>query len=202
MSSTDTGGMDFISEEEATLRSGLTDPIVFLTLNALRDGEPHSRKLLAEDVGCTERIARRSIDNMKDMGFLEVGASGVRITGYGMDLLESLGIELVDFDWSQYDLGRATQSVVLRRAAHLIGDGGEQRSVASEHGCGTCSIWTMNRNRLVMLPCWNTDANDPVLAGRIRVRIGLSNDDVLIVTGGDDGYSVREGAIATALSAL
>ena len=40
--------MDLISEEEATLRSGLTDPIVFLTLNALRDGEPHSRKLLAE----------------------------------------------------------------------------------------------------------------------------------------------------------
>ncbi len=189
--------MDLISEEEATLRSGLTDPIVFLTLNAL-----HSRKLLAEDVGCTERIARRSIDNMKDMGFLEVGASGVRITGYGMDLLESLGIELVDFDWSQYDLGRATQSVVLRRAAHLIGDGGEQRRVASEHGCGTCSIWTMTRNRLVMLPCWNTDANDPVLAGRIRVRVGLSNDDILIVTGGDDDYSIREGAIATALSAL
>lgn len=67
MSSTDTGRMDLISEEEATLRSGLTDQIVFLTLNALRDGEPHSRKLLAEDVGCTERIARRSIDNMKDM---------------------------------------------------------------------------------------------------------------------------------------
>ena len=95
-----------------------------------------------------------------------------------------------------------TGKLPTTNSTHLIGDGGEQRRGASEHGCGTCSIWTMNRNRLVMLPCWNTDANDPVLAGRIRVRIGLSNDDVLIVTGGDDGYSVREGAIATALSAL
>lgn len=194
--------MHLIPNKIAFSKSKLNDAAVFLTLYQLGTNRTISRKRISEETGISERSIRNAIDLLREHGMVEVDSWGVRITGYGRSLLDGMGVELVDLDLSQCIAEKCIQCVVVRGAASGLDDGRDQRTAAKEKGCGSCSIWTISDGRLMMIPGWDIDLNDPVLAGDIRLGTGLSEGDVLIATGGGDPLEVREGAVEAALSLL
>lgn len=194
--------MQLIPDRIAFSKSKLNDSAVLLTLYQLSDGRIVSRKRIAEETGLTERSVRNALDLLRENSMVEVDSWGVSITDYGKRLLNGIGMELVDLDMSQWIAEECIQCIVVRRAASRLDDGREQRATAVEKGCKSCNIWALSDGRLTLVPGWNADLNDPVLAGKMRMRCELSEGDVLIAVGGSDAASVREGAIATALSLL
>ena len=194
--------MQLIPDRIALSKSKLNDAAVLLTLYHLSISRTISRKRIADETGLTERCIRNALDLLREHNMISVDTWGVEITKYGRRVLDKIGMELTDLDLSRNINEDSIQCVILRRGSAKLDDGREQRKAATDKGCGSCTIWTISDGRLIMVPGWDADLNDPVLAGRIRMKTGLSEGDVLIAAGGKDANAAREGAVAAALTLL
>lgn len=145
------------------------------------------------NVGTVRGIYRKLVD----LGLAETYYTGITLTVAGRDMLDALGIDLIDLGPTESAIGRHQVSLRVRGAADRIHKGVEQRNDGLRAGGDGCTAIVCRDGRLLLPPDWDVDERSPALAAEIR-GTGISDGDVVIIGGSDVR---RRYAIASAVSA-
>ena len=161
-----------------------------------------SRKRLSDELDIAERTARSLVGILESNGLVDVVQAGIALTNYGKDMLNGLGIRLVETTDTPYVIGRSTSGAILHYTGKPLFKGVEQRNLALGKGADGCTTWTMRDGRLFMLPDWPVDDEDPSYATKLRQTSGLSDGEYLFIVGAKTEHQAKLIAIEVALDAL
>lgn len=104
-----------------------------LRLNILRvlNRYPHrvGRKSLSVDVNISERTLRTAIENMKQQHLVDVSNTGIQLTAFGRDILESVDIALAESDRFYEMETRLKQHLQIEHCYIVPGDADKDEQV-------------------------------------------------------------------------
>lgn len=176
-----------------------TDADVLFLLDFLSDGKAVGRGRLSTHLDIGEGSIRTLLEILESFELICIRQNGVSITDGGMELLKTLGIKVVSVDVPAYVLGKHQQGVIVENASEKVFNGIEQRNAGIRAGGDGCTTWIMEDDRIIMLPNWDVDDNDPQVAVAIRNATNMRNGDVLIIGGGSTERIAKRAAGLAAL---
>ena len=177
----------------------VTDANVYWALHLLSDGRRMGRKRLAEEVGVGEGSMRRIIDTLKEWEFILIKQTGITITKAGQSFLNQIPIRPVDLNLKDSVMGEFQQAVLVLGVADKVNNGMEQRDEGIKVGATGCTTVVLRDGVLSIPPDWNLDENDPANAMKIRKEIGMTQNDIIIIGGGNTQSVAVEAAVSAAL---
>ncbi len=176
-----------------------TDSDVLFLLNFLSDGKVVGRGRISSYLDLGEGSVRTLLEILESFNLVEIRQVGVSITEGGRKLLDSLGLRVVPIYIPAYVLGKYQQGIVVENASEKVFNGIDQRNAGIRAGGDGCTTWVMENDRVIMLPNWNVDENDPNVASVIRNSTNMNNGDVLIIGGGGNEQVAKRAAGFAAL---
>ena len=175
------------------------DANVYWTLHVLSSGRRIGRKRLADEVGVGEGSMRRIIETLKEWGFIEIRQTGITITKAGMSFLSQMPMIPLDIIVEGSVVGKFQQAVLVTGVADKVVNGMEQRDEGIKVGGQGCTTIVIRDGVLMVPPDWNMDERMPDMAYKIRKESGITQDDALIIGGGETQVSAIEAAVSAAL---
>ncbi len=194
--------MKIIDEPQFGPMFRFNDANVYWALHVLSSGRRIGRKRLAEEVGVGEGSMRRIIETLKLWEFIDVKQTGITITKAGLNFLTQVPIRPVDVFIEGSVVGSYQQGVVVLGGADMVNNGMEQRDASIKVGGEGCTTLVIRDGALMIPPDWNLDEKMPEVAYKIRKDTGLTQDDALIIGGGDTRESAVEAAVSAAFSMI
>ncbi len=194
--------MKIIDEPQFGPMFRFNDANVYWALHVLSSGRRIGRKRLAEEVGVGEGSMRRIIETLKLWEFIDVKQTGITITKAGLNFLTQVPIRPVDVFIEGSVVGSFQQGVVVLGGAEMVKNGMEQRDASIKVGGEGCTTIVIRDGVLMIPPDWNLDEKMPEVAYKIRKDTGLTQDDALILGGGDTRESAVEAAVSAAFSMI
>ena len=191
--------MKIIDEPQFGPMFRFNDANVYWALHLLSDGRRMGRKRLAEEVGVGEGSMRRIIDTLKEWEFILIKQTGITITKAGQSFLNQIPIRPVDLNLKDSVMGEFQQAVLVLGVADKVNNGMEQRDEGTKVGATGCTTVVLRDGVLSIPPDWNLDENDPANAMKIRKEIGMTQNDVIIIGGGNTQSVAVEAAVSAAL---
>lgn len=191
--------MKIIDEPQFGPMFRFNDANVYWALHLLSDGRRMGRKRLAEEVGVGEGSMRRIIDTLKEWDFILIKQTGITITKAGQSFLNQIPIRPVDLNLKDSVMGEFQQAVLVLGVADKVNNGMEQRDEGIKVGATGCTTVVLRDGVLSIPPDWNLDENDPANAMKIRKEIGMTQNDVIIIGGGNTQSVAVEAAVSAAL---
>lgn len=191
--------MKIIDEPQFGPMFRFNDANVYWSLYVLSSGRRLGRKRLAEEVGVGEGSMRGIIETLKEWEFIEIRQTGITITKAGISFLNNIPIRPVDVFVEGSVVGKFQQGVIVLGCANRVNNGMEQRDAGIKVGGQGCTTIVIRDGKLMVPPDWNLDENMPEVAYRIRKETELTQDDALIIGGGDTVTSAVEAALTAAL---
>ena len=191
--------MKIIDEPQFGPMFRFNDANVYWALHLLSDGRRMGRKRLAEEVGVGEGRMRRIIDTLKEWEFILIKQTGITITKAGQSFLNQIPIRPVDLNLKDSVMGEFQQAVLVLGVADKVNNGMEQRDEGIKVGATGCTTVVLRDGVLSIPPDWNLDENDPANAMKIRKEIGMTQNDVIIIGGGNTQSVAVEAAVSAAL---
>ena len=191
--------MKIIDEPQFGPMFRFNDANVYWSLYVLSDGKRMGRKRLAEEVGVGEGSMRRIIDTLKEWEFILIKQTGITITKAGQSFLNQIPIRPVDLNLKDSVMGEFQQAVLVLGVADKVNNGMEQRDEGIKVGATGCTTVVLRDGVLSIPPDWNLDENDPANAMKIRKEIGMTQNDVIIIGGGNTQSVAVEAAVSAAL---
>ncbi len=191
--------MKIIDEPQFGPMFRFNDANVYWALHLLSDGRRMGRKRLAEEVGVGEGSMRRIIDTLKEWEFILIKQTGITITKAGQSFLNQIPIRPVDLNLKDSVMGEFQQAVLVLGVADKVNNGMEQRDEGIKVGATGCTTVVLRDGVLSIPPDWNLDENDPANAMKIRKEIGMTQNDVIIIGGGNTQSVAVEAAVSAAL---
>jgi len=191
--------MKIIDEPQFGPMFRFNDANVYWALHVLSSGRRIGRKRLAEEVGVGEGSMRRIIDTLKEWDYILIKQTGITITKNGMSFLDQLPMKPVDIFIEDSVKGEFQQGVIVKGVSSKIKNGMEQRDAGIKVGAEGCTTIVFRDGALYIPPDWNLDVEKPEVASKIRNDLGMKQDDVLIIGGGNTQISAIEAAISAAL---
>ena len=191
--------MKIIDEPQFGPMFRFNDANVYWALHLLSDGRRMGRKRLAEEVGVGEGSMRRIIDTLKEWEFILIKQTGITITKAGQSFLNQIPIRPVDLNLKDSVMGEFQQAVLVLGVADRINNGMEQRDEGIKVGATGCTTIVLRDGVLSIPPDWNLDENDPANAMKIRKEIGMTQNDIIIIGGGNTQSVAVEAAVSAAL---
>ena len=191
--------MKIIDEPQFGPMFRFNDANVYWALHLLSDGRRMGRKRLAEEVGVGEGSMRRIIDTLKEWEFILIKQTGITITKAGQSFLNQIPIRPVDLNLKDSVMGEFQQAVLVLGVADKVNNGMEQRDEGIKVGATGCTTVVLRDGVLSIPPDWNLDENDPTNAMKIRKEIGMTQNDVIIIGGGNTQSVAVEAAVSAAL---
>ena len=191
--------MKIIDEPQFGPMFRFNDDNVYWALHLLSDGRRMGRKRLAEEVGVGEGSMRRIIDTLKEWEFILIKQTGITITKAGQSFLNQIPIRPVDLNLKDSVMGEFQQAVLVLGVADKVNNGMEQRDEGIKVGATGCTTVVLRDGVLSIPPDWNLDENDPANAMKIRKEIGMTQNDVIIIGGGNTQSVAVEAAVSAAL---
>ena len=191
--------MKIIDEPQFGPMFRFNDANVYWALHLLSDGRRMGRKRLAEEVGVGEGRMRRIIDTLKEWEFILIKQTGITITKAGQSFLNQIPIRPVDLNLKDSVMGEFQQAVLVLGVADKVNNGMEQRDEGIKVGATGCTTIVLRDGVLSIPPDWNLDENDPANAMKIRKEIGMTQNDVIIIGGGNTQSVAVEAAVSAAL---
>ena len=191
--------MKIIDEPQFGPMFRFNDANVYWALHLLSDGRRMGRKRLAEEVGVGEGSMRRIIDTLKEWEFILIKQTGITITKAGQSFLNQIPIRPVDLNLKDSVMGEFQQAVLVLGVADKVNNGLEQRDEGIKVGATGCTTVVLRDGVLSIPPDWNLDENDPANAMKIRKEIGMTQNDVIIIGGGNTQSVAVEAAVSAAL---
>jgi predicted transcriptional regulator len=164
---------------------------------------PIGRYQLGSDLGLGGGSIRSLIRFLRDRGLIEpVKRQGHRLSLEGNRQCEKLNqtlIKLVELPESSYTVDAFNSGCHLRRMAHHITNGVEQRDAAIQAGAtgATTLIQTPEHNRLIMPTSYEINKQDvyPLIEA-----FDLREGDIIIIGSGSTPISAQLGAFAAAIT--
>ncbi len=157
------------------------------------------RKRLAEEIGVGEGSMRRILDTLKEWEFIEIKQTGITITKGGQSFLNQMPIRPVDVFIEGSVMGDFQQGVIVLGGADKVNNGMEQRDAGIKVGGEGCTTIVIRDGALMIPPDWNIDKEMPELAYTIRKETGMTQDDALIIGGGESKSIAVSAALTAAL---
>ena len=191
--------MKIIDEPQFGPMFRFNDANVYWALHLLSDGRRMGRKRLAEEVGVGEGSMRRIIDTLKEWEFILIKQTGITITKAGQSFLNQIPIRPVDLNLKDSVMGEFQQAVLVLGVADKVNNGMEQRDEGIKVGATGCTTVVLRDGVLSIPPDWNLDENDPAHAMKIRKEIGMTQNDIIIIGGGNTQSVAVEAAVSAAL---
>ena len=191
--------MKIIDEPQVGPMFRFNDANVYWALHLLSDGRRMGRKRLAEEVGVGEGSMRRIIDTLKEWEFILIKQTGITITKAGQSFLNQIPIRPVDLNLKDSVMGEFQQAVLVLGVADKVNNGMEQRDEGIKVGATGCTTVVLRDGVLSIPPDWNLDENDPANAMKIRKEIGMTQNDIIIIGGGNTQSVAVEAAVSAAL---
>ena len=191
--------MKIIDEPQFGPMFRFNDANVYWALHLLSDGRRMGRKRLAEEVGVGEGSMRRIIDTLKEWEFILIKQTGITITKAGQSFLNQIPIRPVDLNLKDSVMGEFQQAVLVLGVADKVNNGMEQRDEGIKVGATGGTTVVLRDGVLSIPPDWNLDENDPANAMKIRKEIGMTQNDVIIIGGGNTQSVAVEAAVSAAL---
>lgn len=179
-----------------------TDADAFLLLEAVSRNHGMSRKELSGYLGIGEGSVRTLIDKLREYDLICVKQTGITIRPQGSEILRSLGIRSMEISVGGYVMGEHHFGAVISDSSERVFNGIDQRNIVIKTGGEGCTTWANREGRIVMLPDWDVDTNEPSLARTIREDARMGDGDVLIVAGGDTERIAMISAITAALDLI
>lgn len=192
--------MKIIEEPQFGPMFRFNDANVYWALYVLSGGRRLGRKRLAEEVGVGEGSMRRIIETLKEWDFIDIRQTGITITKSGLAFLNQIPIRPQDIFIEGSVLGKYQQGVLVLGGAEKVNNGMEQRDAGIKVGAEGCTTIVIRDSALMIPPDWNMDEQTPELAYSIRKTTGITQDDALIIGGGDTKASAVEAAVSAALA--
>lgn len=192
--------MKIIEEPQFGPMFRFNDANVYWALYIISNGRRMGRKRMAEEVGVGEGSMRRILDTLKEWGFVDVKQTGITITKAGIAFLEKIPIRPVDIYVEGCVLGTHQQGVIVLNGANKVINGMEQRDASIKVGGEGCTTIVIREGVLMIPPEWNLDVHMPEAAYAIRKDTGITQNDALVIGGGDTQASAVTAAISAALS--
>lgn len=192
--------MKIIDEPQFGPMFRFNDANVYWSLYLLSGGRRLGRKRLAEEVGVGEGSMRRIIETLKEWDFIDIKQTGITITKAGQAFLTQVPIRPVDVFIEGSVLGKYQQGVIVLGCADKVNNGMEQRDAGIKVGGEGCTTLVIRDGCLMIPPDWNLDEKMPDAAYKIRKETGLTQDDALVIGGGDTPESAVEAAVTAAFA--
>lgn len=191
--------MKIIDEPQFGPMFRFNDANVYWALHLLSDGRRMGRKRLADEVGVGEGSMRRIIDTLKEWNFINIKQTGITITKAGLSFLEQIPIRPVDIYIEGSVAGQFQQGILVIGCADKVVNGMEQRDAGIKVGADGCTTIIIRDGSLMIPPDWNMDEQTPELAYNIRKKTGITQNDALIVGGGETQMLATQAAVTAAL---
>ena len=191
--------MKIVEEPQFGPMFRFNDANVYWSLYLLSDGRRIGRKRLADEVGVGEGSMRRILDTLKEWEFIQIKQTGITITKAGLAFLDQLPMRPVDIFVEGSVMGAFQQGVLVLNVADKVVNGMEQRDVGIKVGATGCTTMVIRDGKLLVPPDWDVDENDPATAQKVRNDIGMTENDALIIGGGDTQCLATEAAVSAAL---
>ena len=191
--------MKIIDEPQFGPMFMFNDANVYWALHLLSDGRRMGRKRLADEVGVGEGSMRRIIDTLKEWDFINIKQTGITITKAGLSFLEQIPIRPVDIYIEGSVAGQFQQGILVIGCADKVVNGMEQRDAGIKVGADGCTTIIIRDGSLMIPPDWNMDEQTPELAYNIRKKTGITQNDALIVGGGETQMLATQAAVTAAL---
>lgn len=191
--------MKIIDEPQFGPMFRFNDANVYWALHLLSDGRRMGRKRLADEVGVGEGSMRRIIDTLKEWDFINIKQTGITITKAGLSFLEQIPIRPVDIYIEGSVAGQFQQGILVIGCADKVVNGMEQRDAGIKVGADGCTTIIIRDGSLMIPPDWNMDEQTPELAYNIRKKTGITQNDALIVGGGETQMLATQAAVTAAL---
>lgn len=162
---------------------------------------------LSKMLGLGEGTTRTIIRHLTLAKLVKPSKQGCMLTPKGLLLYERLRSKLsktVVVNARQLSLDSASTAILVKKAAHKVKQGIEQRDAAVRSGAtGACTI-LMKHGRLVMPQVsddWKLDLDDP-LANELMNVFQPQHEDVIIIASANDKSTADYAAIAAGLLLL
>ncbi len=191
--------MKIIDEPQYGPMFRFNDADVYWSLYVLSSGKRMGRKRLAEEIGVGEGSMRRILDTLKEWEFIEIKQTGITITKGGQSFLNQMPIRPVDVFIEGSVMGDFQQGVIVLGGADKVNNGMEQRDAGIKVGGEGCTTIVIRDGALMIPPDWNIDKEMPELAYTIRKETGMTQDDALIIGGGESKSIAVSAALTAAL---
>jgi predicted transcriptional regulator len=166
-----------------------------------REG-PIGRAKLSEELGLGEGATRTIISHLRDSDMIEVSKAGCILKAKGSEILEGIEHEVgpvVQISKSPITVGDRNVGILVKRAAHKVRYGVEQRDAAIRIGAVGATTLLYTEKKLSMPPiepCISTEW--PEVAADILEAFNPEENDVIIISGGDTVEQAENGARAAA----
>ena len=160
-------------------------------LDSLDNKSSIGRKKLAEVLGIGEGSTRTVISILQEQGLITIGKSGILLTNKGMEFRKKTHMDIVrDIGASDLTIGEKDVAVRVPKMANTVKFGCEERDTAIKSGATGATTLIYSGGKL-MFPGSDYPV-DKVLQDRIKAKLPLKNDDVIIIgTGPTDKAAVR-----------
>lgn len=193
--------MRFIDDSEYGPIRRFGDAHIYFTLLCLDKDKPISRSALSSVTNIGEGSVRKIIEVLRTWKTIEVKQTGITITDAGTELLETIPMNLIDLERSEYVIGAFQQGILVHGVSNKITNGMHQRDKGIIAGAEGSSVFIMSNGRVIMPKNWDIDARDPALAEQLRNH-GMKEGDTVIISGASDRTTAAISAITIALDLL
>ncbi len=167
---------------------------------------PIGRKKLSEQLGLGEGAIRTMLQRLRSGSLIEVvGRGGCVLSKKGEDLISELREKLRDLGPLKSKLPwdcLESYALIVKKAAHLVKRGLEQRDEAIKAGAKALMVLTYVDGRLLMPGTSDITLEKPDFASQLIKELDPENGDVILIAGGDHPLEARRGALAAAQTLL
>jgi predicted transcriptional regulator len=170
-------------------------------LDSLDNKSPIGRKKLAEVLGIGEGSTRTVISILQEQGLITIGKSGILLTNKGMEFKKKTHMDIVrDIGASDLTIGEKDVAVRVPKMANTVKFGCEERDTAIKSGATGATTLIYSGGKL-MFPGSDYPV-DKVLQDRIKAKLPLKNDDVIIIGTGPTDKAAEMGAVKAGLELM
>ena len=159
------------------------------------------RKKLAEVLGIGEGSTRTVISILQEQGLITIGKSGILLTAKGGEFRKKVHMDVArDIGAGDLTIGEKDVAVRVPKMANTVKFGCEERDSAIKSGATGATTLLYSGGKLVF-PGSDYPV-DKTLQDRIRSKLPLKSDDVVIIGTGPTDIAAEMGAVNAGLELM
>jgi len=173
---------------------------VWKTIHSIGENKTLSRKNLTRNVGVGEGSIRTILTQLKKKNFIKITQSGVSLTEKGKKFLNRFALQTSQLPQTKLTVAKYNFGVLIRKKAHKISSGIEQRDTAIKAGAvGATTIIYKNKKPVFPDVNYDIEKKELALASSLHSKFMPEDDDVIIIGSANSLRIAKEGALAAAL---
>lgn len=175
---------------------------LFKILNILSLDKKIGRKKLAEKVGIGEGSVRTILKILRHEKLVKITQNGISLSFKGEEKLKAYPIKMAEINANEMTIGSFDVAVHVKKSAHRIKDGLEQRDEAIKVGAKGATTIICKDKKLIIPSELDIKTEYPMIEKRLHKLFDLNDKDVIIIGTADSREKAEDGALAAAFAII